>query len=123
LFAVMVGSAWLASPWARMQAAHSSSNRVGSLVGNVVAEVPLLLGVLFPLLWLLLVPRLATWGEPDPPLQADITMAAAAARTDRPPDRRYLVVVCRRPVWLIPLALSPLFARYTSSPSLSFVSP
>jgi hypothetical protein len=40
LLAVIVGSAWLGSPWRRMQAAHSSSTWVGLPFGTVLVVLP-----------------------------------------------------------------------------------
>ena len=77
--ASMVGSTWSGSPWLRMQLAHSSSNWVGLPFGSVVV----VLAVALPLL----LPRLATCGELEPPHAAS-PIAAAAARAAIPPDRR-----------------------------------
>src|SRR6202012_3504669 len=104
--------------WPRMQVVHSSSNCV-ALPDPVTGELPpppLLLADV-PLL----LPRLATCGALEPPLHAASPMAAAAARTASPPDRRHVVVICsllsvscrsgrqvpgRSPCWATPWASS-----------------
>ena len=71
-----------------MQLAHSSSSWVGVPLGSVV--------VVLPLASLLVLPRLATWGELPPP-QAANPSAASAAAVANPLDRPYLVVMSRLP--------------------------
>src|ERR1700735_537862 len=92
LWASMVGSAWLGSPWPRMQVAHSSSCWLGLPEPVAVELLPF---AVLPLAPLLLFPRLATCGVLDPPLQAASPMAAAAARIASPAGRRYVVVMSR----------------------------
>src|SRR6516164_8658095 len=89
LLASMVGSTWLGSPWLRIQVAHSSSSWVGLPFGRVVVVLPLPLP--------LLLDRLATCGEPEPPHAANPITAAAAASTASPPDRWYAFVMPRLP--------------------------
>ena len=94
LLASMVGSAWPGSPWARMHAAHSSSSWVGLLLGSAVDELPLPPRLPLLVAKVVLVPRLATCGEPDPPPHAANPMAAAAAMRASPPARRMVVFWC-----------------------------
>src|SRR5580700_5860481 len=92
LLASMVGSAWLGSPWPRMQVAHSSSSWLGLPEPVAVELLPF---AVLPPAPLLPFPRLATCGVLDPPLQAASPMAAAAARIASPAGRRYVVVMSR----------------------------
>src|ERR1700729_3907484 len=92
LLASMAGSAWLGSPWPRMQVAHSSSRWL-ELPEPVAVE--LLPFAVLPLAPLLLFPRPAPCGVLDPPLQAASPMAAAATRIASPAGRRYVVVMSR----------------------------
>ena len=85
---VMVGSAMSGTPFDRMQLAHWSRSCVGLPFGRVVVDtgvVPLLL------------PKLATCGELDPP-QAAAPIAPNAANTATPPDRRYRLFILRLPL-------------------------
>src|SRR5579864_3297046 len=79
LLVSMVGSAWLASPWLRIQAPHSSTSLVALPFGGAVDAAPVGVEVVYPLP--LLVGRLATWGELDPPPQAASPIVAAATMT------------------------------------------
>src|SRR5215472_5251839 len=72
-----------------MQRAHSCSSWVGLPFGRVVVVLPLPLP--------LLLDRLATRGEPEPPHAANPIIAAAAARAASPPDRWYTFVIPRLP--------------------------
>src|SRR5579862_8248548 len=116
--ASMVGSAWPGSPWARMQAAHSSSSWVGLLMAGAVDELPLAPPLLLLDPKVVLVASLATCGEAEPPLHAAIPTAAAAARTaSPPPDRSHRVVLSRVRAWVPRLDLSA-FSTVTSSPHI-----
>jgi hypothetical protein len=71
----------LGSPWLRMHAAHS----VSSWLGFPVAVV--LLGLLFPVVRVLVVPRFATDGGFEPPPQP----AASRANPATPRPTRHLL--------------------------------
>lgn len=83
----MIGSAWLGSPLLRMQVAHSSVNAVALLLGTVVVVLPSSVPRRVPTL--VVVPKLATRGELEPPpLHAASAEATATATATSPPNRR-----------------------------------
>jgi hypothetical protein len=77
---------------------HSTSDWLGLPFDAVLVKLPLLLPLLFPVavVGVLVVAMFATDGDFEPPHPAS-TIAAAAARSASPPDRRYLVALSGLP--------------------------